>query len=281
MPRHTLSAPFAFALALALLAAPAAAQTIAGVVLEDGTERPLPGVLLLLVDERGRTGAEVVADDSGAFRIELPEPGVYTIRGSLIGYAPIASEPLTVRPGESIIVEVRLAIEAVPLAPLIVRSRVGTLDSQLAGFYSRMARGRRSGQGHFISRSEVDRMAPIQSTDLLRTTPGIRVVRGRTGYGAGLRMTSGCVPAIFVDGTQVNRYPLNNASLDDIVSAFSIEGIEVYRGASAAVGRFHDPGGCGLVLVWTRRGTTSDEPWSWKKFLAGLALVAGLLLLMR
>lgn len=277
MPRLMLAA----ALALALVAAPVAAQTITGLVVVDGTEQPLPGALLLLVDGRGHVRAEVVADDSGAFRIEVPEPAEYTIRGSLIGYTSIASDPVVVRPGEDLIVEVRMAVEAVPLAPLVVRSRSGTLDAQLAGFYSRMQRGRRTGQGHFISRSDVDRMAPLESTDLLRSAPGVRVTRGRQGYGAGLRMTGGCVPAVFIDGTQINRYPLTGASLDDLVSAFSIEGIEVYRGAAAQVGRFHDPGGCGLILVWTRRGTASDEPWSWKKFLAGIGLVAALVLLMR
>jgi TonB-dependent Receptor Plug Domain/Carboxypeptidase regulatory-like domain len=279
---------FAAALAVAVFsalafAAPAHAQeqTVTGVVLEDGTDRQLVGVLLLLVGEDGETISETVADDSGAFRIEIPEPGVFTIRGSLIGYASIASEPLVIRAGESVAVEVRMAVEAVPLAPLVVRSRVGTLDSQLSGFYGRMARGRRSGQGHFIDRDDVERMGPLQSTDLLRTAPGVHVVRGRQGYGQGVRMTGGCVPAIFVDGSQVNRYPMTNTSLDDIVAAFSVEGIEVYRGPSSLVGHYHDPGGCGLILVWTRRGTASDEPWSWKKFLAGLGLVAGLLLLMR
>lgn len=275
----------AAALALAALAAPTPIagqeQSITGVVLEDGTDRPLAGALLVLVAERGESISETVADDSGAFRIEVPEPGLFSIRGSLIGYASIASEPLAVRAGENVTVEVRMAVEAVPIAPLVVRSRVGTLDSQLSGFYSRMTRGRRSGQGHFIDRDDVERMGPLQSTDLLRTAPGVQVVRGRQGYGQGVRMTGGCVPAIFVDGSQVNRYPMTNTSLDDVVAAFSIEGVEVYRGASSAVAHYHDPGGCGLILVWTRRGTASDQPWSWKKFLAGLGLVAGLLLLMR
>ena len=276
-PTHILAA----LIAVAALAAGGSAQSITGVVVQDGTNERLPGALLLLVDDEGETRTETVADDSGAFFIEAPAPGLYLIRGSLIGYAPIQSEALAVGPGENVVVEVRMAIEAVPLEPLVVRSRSSTLDANLAGFYDRMARGRRSGMGHFISREDVDRFGPLESTDLLRMAPGVRVVRGRQGYGAGLRMSGGCVPAIYVDGTQVNRYPHLNQSLDDIVAAFSIEGIEVYRGASASVGAYHDSQGCGLVLVWTRRGSAGDGPWSWKKFLGGFGLVAALFFLMR
>lgn len=275
------SKPFATAVAaLTFLAAPVAAQTITGFVVDDGTGERLPAVALHLVDDGGRVVVEALANDSGAFRIQVPEPGSYVLRGSLIGYAPVASEPLDVRPGEDVVVEVRLAIEAVPMEPVVVRSRVGTIDPELAGFYSRMARGERSGIGHYISRADVDRMAPLETTDLLRSMPGVRIVRGRQGTGSGVRMTGGCVPAIYVDGTQVNRYPMSGTSLDDVVAAFSVEGIEVYRGPASQVGRFYDPGGCGLVLVWTQRGTASDEPWSWKKMFIGFGLLGAILLLM-
>ena len=275
--RHLVSA----LLATAILAIPATAQTITGVVVEEGTGQPLPGTLLVLLDHRGDHRSETIADDSGAFHIAVPGYGEYVIRGSLLGYAAMQSEPLRVGSGDELIVEVRMAIEALALEPLVVRSRGRGMGGQLDGFYDRMDRGRRSGFGHFVSRHDVDRTNPLRSTDLLRTIPGVRVVPGRGGFGAGLRMSGGCVPAIYVDGTHVNRYPVATTSLDDFVPAIAIEGIEVYRGAASQVGSYHDPGGCGLVLVWTRRGTDSGEPWSWKKFFAGIGIVGALLLLMR
>ncbi|MBW3552398.1 MAG: TonB-dependent receptor [Gemmatimonadetes bacterium] len=275
--RHVLSA----LLATAALAVPLTAQTITGVVVEEGTGQPLAGSLLLLVDDRGEIRSETLTDDSGAFHIEVPGYGEYVIRGSLIGYATIQSAPLRVGSGDELIVEVRMAIEAVPLEPLVVRSRGRGMGIQLDGFYERMDRGRQSGFGHFVSRQDVERTNPLRSTDLLRTIPGVRVVQGRSGYGAGVRMSGGCVPAIYVDGSQVNRQPIGSSSLDDFVPAFAIEGIEVYRGAAAQVGSYHDPGGCGLILVWTRRGSDSGEPWSWKKFFAGVGLFAAVLLLLQ
>lgn len=259
-------------LALSALCGSAGAQTITGLIVDDATGAPLPGALIVLVEGGLTEGLETVADDSGAFRIEAPGAGEYVLLASLIGYAEIRSEPVVVEIGENVIVEVRLAIEAVPLEPLVVRSRAMRGGAQLAGFYARLARGRRSGLGHFISREEVERMNPMETSDLLRMAPGVRVTPGRAGRGAAIRMSGGCTPAIYVDGMQVNRYPLGGTSVDDIVAGFTVEGVEVYRGAMAQVQGYHDPGGCGLVLVWTRRGEHMEGPWSWKKFLAGMGL---------
>lgn len=268
------------AILLALAAAPAAAQTITGLVREAGTQAPLLGVQVLLVDDQEGPRAQAFTDERGAFMIRAPAAGSYRISAFLIGYATVASEAMDIAPHEEVTLEIRMAVEAVPLEPVVVRHR-NVMDSDLAGFYTRMERGRKSGFGHFISREDVERTSPLDATDLLRTAPGVRVVRGRGGYGAGLRMSGGCVPAIFVDGSHVNRYPMHGVSLDEVVSAFSIEGVEVYRGAAAQIGRFHDPSGCGVILVWTRRGTYSDEPFSWKKLLAGLAAIGVLILIAR
>ena len=58
----------------------------------------------------------------------------------------------------------------------------------------------------------------------------------------------GCDPKVFLDG-QRRRNPL----LDDLgfMSVSSVEGIELYAGGGPDSGRFSDPDGCGVVLVWT------------------------------
>ena len=280
---HRPTHPLAFLLALGslALAGDGAAQAIAGVVLDDASDQPLAGALVELLDEQDAPVDETVADEEGAFILDPPAPGAWRIRTTLIGYADMVSVPLEVQRGDNLVVEVRMAIEAVALEPLVIRSRVSTLDHQLFGFYGRMDRGRRSGFGYFMDLEDIERLNAIEPTDLLRTAPGVRVVPGQPGYGAGLRMSGGCIPAIYVDGMQVNRYPLTSFSLDEIVPASSIEGIEVYRGGASQVGAYHDPGGCGLVLVWTRRGTSDGEPWSWKRFFAGMSLFGILFFLLR
>jgi outer membrane cobalamin receptor len=131
-----------------------------------------------------------------------------------------------------------------------------------------------------VNREDIERIRPIEATDLLRMTSGVRVVQGTFGRGRGLRMAGGtCIPALYIDGVQINRTNTDD-SLDDFVAAQSIEGIEVYRGAQQ-VGRFFDQKGCGLVLVWTRRGAPDPEGGrGWLRLAAGVALL-GLIFFLR
>lgn len=264
--------------AVAMTATPASAQSIRGTVVEHATDRPLAGVHVLLLDSLGVTRAEAFSGEEGGFVLEAEEPGTFLVTAEMIGFAAIRSDTLRLEPREELVVEIRLDIEAVLLEPVVVRSR-SRMGQPLSEFYDRMERGRKTGFGYFVSREDVDRRSPLHSTDLLRMAPGVRVVSGRAGRGAMIRMTGGCVPAIYVDGMRVNRPPLTAVSLDDYVPAVSLEGIEVYRGASAQQGAYYDPSGCGLILVWTRRGSDSGHPWSWRRFLAGSALVGALFLL--
>lgn len=261
-----------------LAAAPASAQTvITGTVLGQATEQPIEGVELVLLDEGGTIHNETRTDSDGWFRFAVPGGGRWIIAGSMIGYAELRSDPVDIEVLETVVVEVRMAVEAVPLEPLVVTSRISHINADLKAFYDRMARGRRSGLGRYISREDIERASALEPTDLLRTMAGVRIVRGTPGRGKGIRMSGGCIPAVYVDGAHVNRFNPRD-SLDDFVGATSIEGIEVYRGAGAQVGRFYDPGGCGLVLVWTRRGAPEGSPFSWTKLAIGAGLLIALIL---
>lgn len=268
---------FGALLAAALPGAASAQTVLTGTVIGNDTGEPIEGVHLMLVDAAGTTRNEMVTDDDGWFRFLVPEPGDWVVVGYMIGYQDLRSDPVEVEVLETVVVEVRMAVEAVPLEPLVVTSRIGSINSDIKAFYDRMARGKRSGFGRFVSREEVDRMSPLEPTDLLRTMAGVRVVRGSAGRGKGLRMSGNCIPAVFVDGTQINRFNPYD-SVDDFLAAGAIEGIEVYRGAGAQVGRFFDPGGCGLILIWTRRGAPDGSPFSWTKLAIGTALLVALIL---
>ena len=190
------------------------------------------------------------------------------------------SEPVEVGPSEQVNVRIRMAVEAVALEPLIVTGRISRASADVAAFYDRMDRGRRFGIGTFVSRQDLEERMALRPTDLFRGRASVRTVRGRGGRGDALRMAGGCAPAVFIDGSHLNRFNPDD-SLDDYVAVHSIEGIEIYRGAGATVGRFHDPRGCGLILVWTRRGLAEGEgkAFSWKRLGAGLAIIGALFLL--
>jgi hypothetical protein len=269
-------------LAAALTTAPiaVAAQSIRGTVMDEADDRPLDAVHLVLLDSAGTTLGETLSDEDGWFVLAPPEPGRWIVAADLIGYGDMRSELLDVERGEQLTVEIRMAVEAVALEPLVVVGRISYMNGDLRSFYERMSRGRRSGLGDFISREDIENRGPLEASDLFRGRAGVRAVRGRTGYGAGLRMAGGCVPAIYIDGTHINRFNPYD-SLDDYVAVQAIEGIEIYRGAGSQVDRFYDPRGCGLILVWTKRGVAEGEgrPFSWKRLVIGLTLLGGLLLL--
>ena len=63
-------------------------QTFQGRVLEDAGEAPVATALVSLLDEEGDQVGVSIADSTGAYRVQAPEPGVYRLRAERIGYAP-------------------------------------------------------------------------------------------------------------------------------------------------------------------------------------------------
>lgn len=261
------------AVGLCLAATPAAAQELSGRVLDHATGAPLTDVRVTLLDAERRARAETLTDTLGAFTLDVPRAGRWIVVAEVLGYGTTASEPVAVAPTERVELEIRMAVEPIPVEPVVVTGRASYGHGDIRRFYDRVERGRMSGFGQFVTRTEVERTMPFEPTDLLRMMAGVRVTTGsRPGAGGSISMTRGCVPAIYVDGTQINR-SLIGSSLDDFVAANDIEGIEVYRGGAQHVPGYHDDRGCGLVLVWTRRGSPDGRPFSWTRLLIGAGLV--------
>ena len=255
------------------------AQVITGRVIEYDTKEPIESVHVVLMGEGLAAPVEALTDSEGRFRLEGRGSGPWLLTAERIGYSPVRSE-LDAQTGEEVVVEVRMAVRALDLDPLVVTGRTQYTSPALRSFYERMERGRQSGLGQFISRADIEKQRPLRPTDLFRGKHGIRTKVGPYGRAETLGMASGCIPAIFVDGSQINRFD-TSISLNNHVSTYSIEGVEIYSGAGAQMGRFTDPGGCGLILVWTRRGTPDPDagPFPWKGLMAGAGLMALLLVL--
>lgn len=268
------------ALASTLAVMPARAQDVVGRVIDADTEEPLRGVHVVLMDHERRGQGGVFSDEDGRFALSVPRAGEWRISASRIGYGAIVSDPLPVDDEERVEVEIRMGVEAVPLQGLVVQSRSIHVTDEIDEFYQRMERGGRFGFGRFVSREDIERRSPIHTTDLLRMTASVRVVgaSGRAGSRPALRMSSGCVPAVFIDGSQINWHDPND-SLDYYVSPASIEGIEIYRTPGQGPPGFYDPRGCGMVLVWTRRGSQDGKPLTWGRVFAAAGIVLGILIL--
>lgn len=104
-------------LAAAILAAipvrTAPAQTVRGQVVEQGTERPVLGAFVVLLDADGVRQDAGLTDRDGRFLVRAPAPGRYTLRAERIGHANTVSPVLELAAGETLAYRM-----VVPIAPI-------------------------------------------------------------------------------------------------------------------------------------------------------------------
>jgi hypothetical protein len=187
-----------------------------------------------------------VSDARGRFVLFGVPAGSRSLVVEMLGYAP-RTEPVLAVPGRTMELQVTLAAQAIALAPIEVRVRVGALER--VGFYER--RDDPGTFGRFFDRAEIERRGLAKFADLFHDVsraivdyggPGSTLVRFR-GTGEGLR--GPCVPPLYLDGMRMV------GTTWDFISPAWIEAVEVYIGRDAPMAYLN---ACGAVLVWTRRG---------------------------
>jgi hypothetical protein len=246
-------------------ATPAVARVI-GRVVDQESGRPISGAAIRIGGE-----ARAISDENGWFSVTEAPPGAQQIAVEMLGYA-TRTENLTLRAGVAQQITITMAREAIALTPIEVTIRSDQLEA--AGFYER----ERSGTGTMFNRAEIERRHTSLLTDLLRNVPGVRVYvldpgrrHVRINRGANNSVPAfdprqqlvlpGCEPDIYVDGQlyreRIPSDPTQNRVDDfDVVQVENIEGVEVYTGANAPL---QYQSSCGVVLIWTRRGTPSPR----------------------
>lgn len=257
---------------LALVALSATAQSadaqvsVHGRVLDDDTGAPVPTAAVIVTDPDGRSLQEAVSDSGGFFRFEPIDRRSVRLEVSRIGYEDITTSILYFDEFNFFRVEVRLASEAVLLAPLEVVAR--SLGSPvLAGFEDRRSS---AASGWFFTREEIEALRPAMVSDVLARVPGVRLETSGRGTRRTVSMSrsaglgrDGCPVQVYIDGSQLNASRGGEVAVDDLVSPQSVEGIEVYRGVSSVPAPFMNPQAhCGVVAIWTRRGGPSEPPGS-------------------
>ena len=100
---------------LVALARHAAAQTVRGVVAEDGTGTRLAGAMVVLFDFDGEAVDRVLSDAGGGFTMRADHPGRYHVRVDRIGYASLTTDPFDVP------VRGTFRRIAVPIRPIRIR----------------------------------------------------------------------------------------------------------------------------------------------------------------
>jgi hypothetical protein len=215
----------------------------------DGTVRdslglPVGGAQITLTGSDMR----VESDERGEFKLAKATAGRLTIRVRRIGFRPDSTEVMVLA-GQTIPVEMILGRLAIEMRPVVVLGR-RDLAGRMGGFYDRQLRG----GGHFITRDQIDKRNPINTTDLFRTIPGARVESGSMVRNRIRFRNSRCAPLTWLDGM-----PLYAGEFDlDALDPRSLEGIEIYSGPASVPAQFSGnrsmSSSCGTVIIWSRQG---------------------------
>lgn len=247
----------------ALLTAQTAAlrAEVFGTILNRLTGEPVVEAIAVLspedAEEESWTGT---SDENGRLRTPLLPLGTYELAITLTGYTVLEGSVHLDGPGA-----VDLRVQMVPvdfaLEPVIVvAARRSRLEE--VGFYERL----RFGDGHFITREELDEHAPTNVSEVLRSVPGVRVVPGIARANQVL-LRGNCVPRVVLDGLLLSG-PVN---VDNLLPTIDVAGIEVYHGASAPI-LYTGETTCGVIMLWSRTPDGAQgQPHTWKRTIIILA----------
>jgi hypothetical protein len=259
-------------LALALLAVSltsgnaAGAQTggseLRGIAIDARTALPLRGGDFIATVGRDTVGT-ARSDSTGRFHmVMVGSATTVMVHVRKIGYR---ADSIAASLVDDKVLRIALDPSIATLASVVIK------DSGVTAFERR---ARRSAGGHFIRLADIERLKPVQTTDLLRTIPGItftdsggtmRVLSQRnlrrTQQTDGSAIGGAHMPAsdaercafrVGVDGRLMEAdFFVNDIRPADIVA------IEVYEGAATIPVEFSSVrrgSPCGLIMIWTKRG---------------------------
>lgn len=236
---------------------------VAGQVVSEATQRPLPGAQVIV---QGQAGKGAMSDADGNFRITGVTGTEVVLNARMIGYQPTSQ---TVRVGTTN-VRFSMADRAIELDQIVV---TGT-----AGGQTQRSIGNSVTQ---IKAEEVTASAAIPSVDGLINgrAPGVVVTpgSGMIGSGANIRIRgvssfslSGD-PLIYVDGVRVNNETGSGISVQafgsGVVSRMNdfdpseIESIEILKGPSAAT-LYGTEAARGVINIITKKGSSEGTRYN-------------------
>jgi hypothetical protein len=252
-------------------AAPATAQEqgrITGQVVVARSLAPVASVQISLVG----TQQGAIGDEDGRFVILNVAPGTHRVRAERIGYESVTQE-VTVSAGETVVLTLELAVEALRLDEVIVTGTAGS------------ARRREIGNSIAVI-NMADVVAPTANVDQLLQSkaPGVLVSQGNGSVGSGAQIRlRGAVsvsqsnqPLIYIDGVRVRSQsyarnqqasfgagrgnnvtasPLNDINPNDIAR------IEVIKGSAAST-LYGTEAAAGVIQIFTKRGASGAARWT-------------------
>jgi hypothetical protein len=237
-----------------LIASPAKAQSVVGVLLDQMSQQPIGGAAIQLVDRQGESRAAVMTDSQGRFNLPVPGAGEYKILASRIGFETGESDYMMIEADQRLEATLALPVRAVMMDEIGVEVegqpwRVEHPPS-LWPFFERMERGKMFGFGRFMTRDEI----AAQGGGIADLWEIQLMYQGyRTGAIGAVSLGNQCSdPIYYLDGMRISA---TQQSIDDYISPQDLEGVEVYRRATEMPAEFSgSDSNCGVVVLWSRRG---------------------------
>ena len=213
----------------------------------------VPGATIVVVG----TDASARADQFGRFSLAVTV-GSRILEARAVGYQ-IGRAQTTVREAAGQQVDIIVGDSVTVLEPVTVEAEYEPYLKHV-GFTQRS----HTAQGHFLDTAAIARSGALRFEELFRMVPGVQLRPSGTGMLVELQRGQGeinspslgnyCPPMYFIDGVYYPLPPLQTQSVPVVPS--EILGIEVYSNLFGAPPQFQRRGsGCGVILIWTKRGT--------------------------
>jgi hypothetical protein len=219
-------------------------STLSGMVRNDQDE-PLGGAQVMVWG----SGITTTTRDDGRFTISNLPAGTQTVETRYVGFAP-SRVTVDLASGRNVATVITMSERADVLDEVMVYGIGRELANVLAGFDQR----RKLGFGQFITRTDIEKKRPLRFTDLLRHTPGIRIVStGGLDYDIiaahGNMMGGACRPTVFINGVLL----ANSEGIDMMVDPQEVAAVEIYNGVGETPPQFRGgmKGECGSIAIWT------------------------------
>jgi len=218
----------------------------------------IPGATVVAIGTDSRTQA----DELGGFTLRGVLAGPHIIEAHAIGYPPGRTQA-TVRPGLTQRLEIFMGDSIAVLDPVTVEGRFEPYLARV-GFERR----RKSAQAHFLDTTDIKSSGAVQFEEVFRMVPGARLLPNGSSYLVELQRGQGqilnpalanyCPPSYYIDGVYFPLPPIQTPSLPLVPE--EVLAIEVYSNTFSAPPQYQRlDSGCGVILIWTKRGNPNRK----------------------
>jgi hypothetical protein len=215
-------------------------ERLSGVVVT-ANGKPLPSAHVSIAD-----GPQASANERGEWSIANAPVGTRILEARAVGYYP-ERRAVNVIDGAP---PVRVVLATLKSVLDTVRVTAGRLSLRNTGFEERS----RSGPGKYLTPVDIARRAPLETSQLFRNLPGVRIDTDADGVARVLIRgvtADWCEPTLFIDGMPMQNWRAED--VDDWARPDQLAGMEIYAGLTAPPQFQTALSGCGSILIWTKK----------------------------